>query len=82
MAILQTLIDAKIDISVHQYAVNRCSPLIYCLQMGDLSRGKCLLENGASVHRIFSGKNASALEFVLRERTTDYFHLFLPDTGN
>jgi hypothetical protein len=50
--------------------------------MGDLRRAKCLLENGASVHGTFSGKRASALEFVLRERATDYLRLFLPDTGN
>jgi hypothetical protein len=50
--------------------------------MGDLNRAKCLLENSASVHRTFSGKYTSALEFALRERTTDYLRVLVPDTGN
>jgi hypothetical protein len=82
MSIIRTLIDTKIDIGIHQCFVNRCSPLIYWLQMGDLNRAKCLVENGASVHRTFWRKHASGLEFVLRECTTNYLRLLLPDTAN
>jgi ankyrin repeat protein len=80
MSILQTLIDAKIDID--QCDGKGCSPLIYCLQMGNLRRAKYLLDNGASVHRTFSGKYVSALEVALRQRRTDYLRLLLPYAGN
>jgi hypothetical protein len=56
-SILRAFIDPKIDVGIHECVINRCWPLIYCLQMGDLNRAKCLLESGASVtgHRRRTG---------------------------
>jgi hypothetical protein len=67
MYILQTLIDAKIDINIDQCDVKRCSPLIHCLQMVDFTRANSLLDSCALVHRTFSGKHTSVLKSILRE---------------
>jgi hypothetical protein len=45
MSLMQTFLDAKIDID--KCDVKRCSPLIQCLQMDNLHLAKYLLDNGA-----------------------------------
>jgi hypothetical protein len=50
--------------------------------MGDLHHAKYLFDNGASLHRTFSGKYASALDYILSECKTDPLGFLLPYAGN
>jgi ankyrin repeat protein len=79
-AILQTLIEFGIDLDLCDASHN--SPLTECLAMGDRTRAKFLLENGASVHRTLSDKYSSGLEWAIKRRDGATLRLLLRFAGD
>jgi hypothetical protein len=82
MSILQTVVDPKMDIGIDQYDVKRCSTLIYYLHVRDVHFAKCFLDNGTWVRRTFAVEYGRGLEFVLRQRKTDYLRRLLRAASN
>jgi hypothetical protein len=82
ISILQKLVSRKMNIGIDQCDLKRCSPFIYCLQVRDVHRAKCLRGGQAWVRWTFAVKHGPALEFVLRERKIDSHRLLFHGANN
>jgi hypothetical protein len=81
-SILRTLVNPNMDIGIIQNNLERCSPLIYCLQVRDVHCAECLMGNRESVRPTSALKYGPALEFVLREQKIGSLRLLFRGASN